>query len=153
MTLKETLQADLTVALKAKDSVRVATIRAILGTVSTQEKSGKTAVEFDDEQIKDVIARQIKQRKESAEIYLAAEEPARAEAELVEASILEPYLPTQLTPEEVEEIVSRVISVIKSEKGEITNRDFGLVMKTVSAETRGRADGKVISELVRTKLG
>ena len=142
-TLKERLRADLTVHLKARHELEITTLRNILGEVQSQEKSGKTAIEFDDAKVLDLIAKETKKRRDSANIYAEAGSPERAERETAEADFLTAYLPTQLTREEITAIVNDVISVYGT-------GNFGLVMKNVTLLTKGRADGKLVSEIVRS---
>jgi uncharacterized protein len=148
-TLKQTLQADLTTNLKARNELEITTLRSVIGAIQTQEKSGKTAVEFDDAQVLAFIAKEVKKRRDTAAIWTEAAQTERATRETAEADLLATYLPTQLTTEEVEAVITRVLAGFEAP----TMRDFGQIMKTVTAETQGTADGKFVSEFVRKALG
>ncbi len=144
MTLKETLQSDLTAALRSRDELKLSTLRGLVGTIQSQEKGGKTAVEFNDAQVIEVIGRQVKQRKESAEIYANAGATDRSERELAEATVLEAYLPVQLTEVEIRKIIADVLVTGAT--------NFGEVMKLVTPQTKGKADGKLVADLVKQTL-
>lgn len=146
-TIKETLKADLTVALKARDTLGTAVIRSVLGAISTAEKGGKTAVEFNDDKVMTLIASQVKQRKASAQEYIRVNVPERAEAELAEAEFLMRYLPQQLTEAELVTIVQEVIAGMG---GTITLQQAGQVTGKVAALTKGKADGKLVNQIVRS---
>ncbi len=149
MSLKEKLRADATVALKAGDELKLSTLRSVVGAIEKEEKGGKVAVVFDDQTILKIIKTQIKQRKESSEKYIEGNRPDRADRELAEAAVLETYLPTALTDDELQTLVIAVVRRFN----EPTAADFGLVMKSVVPEVAGRADGKRVSEVVRSILG
>jgi uncharacterized protein YqeY len=147
-TLKETLKADLTTNLKARNELAVTTLRSVIGAIQTQEKAGKTATEFDESKVKAVLAKELKNRRDSAVIYADAGATDRADRETAEADFLAVYLPTNLTDAEVEALVIEAIDLV----GATSAADFGKVMKVVVTKADGRADGKTISTLVRTKL-
>jgi len=149
MTLKQTLQTDLTVALKARDELTVSTIRSVLGAVQSAEKGGKTPREFDDAAVLQVIRQQAKQRVESAAFYVTGNRPEQEARELAEAAVLEKYIPTQLSDEALETLV---ISVVRRFEN-VTPQQFGLVMKSVKAEVGDGATGQRISEVVKRILG
>lgn len=148
MTLKETLKADLIAALKAHDKLRASVLRSVIGAVQSAEKSGKTPVEFDNDGVLQVIRKQIKQRSESAEIYRGAGYADRELQETEEMEVLLKYTPVNLTPDELEKVVIGVVRRFS----EPTMKDFGQIMKAVVAEVDGKADGKAISEVVRSNL-
>lgn len=152
----ETLKTDLVTAMKAakqtedvavqkEQEAKKTVLRALIGAVQTAEKAGKTSVEFSDEQVLALLASEAKKRRETADIYTAAGEHERAAVELAEVEVISAYLPTQLTEAEVREIVTEVLA-------EMDNPAFGLVMKTVTARTKGRADGKMVSTVVKEFL-
>lgn len=148
MSLKEKLREDVTVALKARDELQVATLRSVVGAIQSSEKAGKTAVEFDDQSVLQVLRKQVKQRKETAEIYQNAGEVERAERELAEASVLEAYIPAELNDADLEKLVTEAVGNFEQP----TMRDFGAIMKSVVAAAAGRADGGRISKLVKATL-
>lgn len=149
MTLKERLTTDMREAMKSKDQLRLGTLRSVLGAIQTQEKSGKTAQDFNDEQVLSVLTKQVKQRRESATIYADAGQVERATAETAEADIIEAYLPVQLSEDEVTALVDAEIAAT----GATTLRDMGKVVKAVLAKAEGRTDGKTVSTLVKARLG
>lgn len=149
MSLKDTLRADVTVALKARDELTLTTLRSFISALESAEKGGKTAVVFDDQAVQKLLRTQIKQRKESAPDYIKAGRPEGAERELAEAAVLEGYLPTALDDEELESLVATVIAGFEEAP---SSADFGSVMKQVVAAAEGRADGGRISKAVKSAL-
>lgn len=148
MTLKDKLKTDLTTNLKAHNDLAVLTLRNLLGTIATQEKAGKTSVIFDDVAVEKVLTAEVKKRRDTAKIYADANVLDRAERETLEADFIAQYLPEQLTDTEVETIVDEVLKNFT----EPTMKDFGQIMKAVTAETKNLADGKTISNIVRNKI-
>lgn len=145
-TLKDTLQADLQTALKARDELTVSTLRGIIGAINTEEKGGKKAVEFNDDQIIALLNRQVKQRNKTAEEFTQVGATDRAERELAEAEVIAKYVPAQMTEDEIRQIVAEVLAEFDAP----TAADFGKIMKGVTAKTKGRADGRLVSEIVRS---
>ncbi len=146
MSLKEQLAADLKDAMKNKDTIRKNVVQLIRSGVLQIEKDKK--ITLDDEGVLDVIAKQLKQRRDSLPDY---EKSGREDliAELkTEMDILMGYLPKQLTREELEEIVKAAVA----ETGASSVKDMGKIMSAVMPKTKGRADGKVINEIARTLL-
>lgn len=154
--IMETLKTDLVTAMKAaqqtenalvkkEQEAKKTVLRALIGAVQTAEKSGKTSVEFSDEQVLTLLASEAKKRRETATIYAEAGEQERSAVELAEVEIIAAYLPSQLTEAEVTAIVQEVVA-------ELEKPVFGLVMKNVTARTKGRADGKMVSEIVKSTL-
>lgn len=148
MTIKDVLKADLTAALKDRDTFTTMTLRTVLGSVQTQEKAGKTAVEFSDEQVLNVIAKEAKKRNETAEEYIRLRQEERAEKELAEAALLSKYLPEQLSREEV----SMIVDVVMKDFPNASQRDMGNIMKLVNEQVSGRAEGRLVAELVKANL-
>lgn len=151
-TLKERLQADVVTHMKSGNKTALTTVRNVLGEIETREKSGKTPVALDDAQLTALLQKEASKRRETAEIYAQAGEQDRAAAEIAEAEVIEQYLPKPLTREEVEAIVDGAIAQLKADGTELTMRQMGQVMKPVTAEVAGRFDGKVVSEIVRSRL-
>lgn len=148
MVSKDHLRKDLTTNLKAHNELEVTVLRSVLGEIQTQEKSGKTAVEFNDKETENILAKEVKKRRDTANIWLEAGILVRAQRETAEADFLATYLPAPLTQKEVTAAVNTALANFKTP----TMRDFGAIMKTVIASTRGQADGKIISELVKQQL-
>ncbi|GAA1180780.1 GatB/YqeY domain-containing protein [Corynebacterium glaucum] len=146
--LKDQIRADLKEAMKAKEKERTGTIRMLLAAIQTAETEGSKH-EVDDDEIQKIIAREIKKRRESAEIYQSNGREDLAEAELNEAAILEAYQPQQLTDAELASLVDGVVDRL----GATSMAQMGDVMKAATAEAAGRADGKRLSGAVRARLG
>ena len=147
-TLKEQIRADLKEAMKAKEKERTGTIRMLLAAIQTAETEGSKH-EVDDAEIQKIIAREIKKRRESADIYTTNGREDLAETELAEASILEVYQPKQLSDEELATLIDEAIA----DTGAESMAQMGQVMKAATAKADGRADGKRISEAVKARLG
>jgi uncharacterized protein YqeY len=151
MSLRETLSADLKDAMRARDEIRKRAIRMVIAAIKQAETeldaSGQRR-QLNDRDILVLIARQANQRRESiAEFEKGGREDLVAEEE-AELEILESYLPTQLTPEQIETEAQAVIA----EVGASGPRDIGLVMRPLMERVRGKADGKVVNQIVRELL-
>lgn len=150
--LKSRIRDDLKTAMKAREKERTGTIRMLLAALQAEETTG-TKHELSDEEVLKVIAREIKKRHESAEVYTANGRPELAEVELAEAEILSTYQPTQLDDEELTEIVRVAIAEVAAKDGEpVTMRQMGNVMKLATEAAAGRADGKRLSTAVKQQL-
>ncbi len=151
MALREQLRDDLKEALKQQDEQRKRTIRSVLTGIQRAETELDAAgqrVHLNDDGILSVILSQIRQREESIVEYRKGRRPDLVAEEEAEMAILRGYLPQQLTREEIEAEARRVIA----EVGAIGPRDVGKVMKPLVTSLKGRADGKVINEVVRELL-
>jgi uncharacterized protein YqeY len=149
-TLKERLRSDLTAAIRGRDKVRSGTIRMVLSAISEAEVAGATAVELSDQQVLDVVIREAKKRREAEEAFLAAGRAELADKERAEAGVLADYLPQQLSPEEVREIVRSAIE--QTGAAELGPKGMGKVMGVVTPQTRGKADGGAVAAEVRRQL-
>ena len=147
-TLKATLQHDLHSAMRAREEVRVATLRMTLTAISNEEVSGTTARELSDEETLKVVAKEAKKRKESATAYRDAQRPELADREEAELAVLEGYLPEQMGEEELTAIVDRAIEQV----GATSMAQMGQVMKLAQGEAAGRADGGAIAARVKARL-
>ena len=148
MGLKETLQGDLTEAIRARDELKSGTIRMILTAITMEEVSGKEARTLRDEEIITVLSRESKKRKEAAEAYADADRLDRAEREKAEGEIIALYLPAQLSLEAIKQMISDAIS----ETGAVGPAGMGQVMKIISPKITGKADGGTVSGLVKAAL-
>jgi hypothetical protein len=147
MTLHERIQTDMIAALKARDELRLSTLRLIKAAVKNREVSAMRAL--DDAGVIDVLKSLIKQRRESAEQYRAGGRTDLAEKEEKEIAIIAEYLPAALGEAELERIVSETIA----ELGAKTLKDMGPVMKAVMAKLAGQLfEAKVVNAIVRAKL-
>ena len=146
MSLSQQLTEAMKNAMKAKDSLRLNTIRQIRTAVKNKEIDQR--VELDDQEIIGVISTLVKQRKESAQLYRDGGRPELAEKEEQEMSVLQEFLPAQLSDEEIRSIIEEAVA----ETGAASMKDMGRVMKIVAGRTLGCADGRLVSELVKARL-
>ncbi|CAB0948612.1 GatB/YqeY domain-containing protein [Corynebacterium diphtheriae] len=150
--LKNKIRADLTTAMKAREKERTGTLRMLLAAIQTEETSGSKH-ELTDEDVLKVIAREIKKRRESAEVYAEAGRSELADDETNEANILAEYQPQQLDDDELAALVAEAVAQVKAELGEdVSMKQMGQVMKLATAQAAGRADGKRLSTAVRAAL-
>jgi uncharacterized protein len=147
--LKDRLRTDLTTAMKARDEVRVRTLRMALTSVTKEEVAGKSARELTDDEVVGVLTREAKRRREAAEAFAAAGREEQAAAERAEGEILDGYLPAQLTDAELGELVTAAIA----ETGAEGPRALGQVMKALTPRIAGRAEGARVAAEVRRQLG
>ena len=146
MSLKAKLQEDLKLAMKNKDTVKKSVVTLIRAEIKQREVD--TRAELGDDEIIDVITKQLKQRRDAkAEFEKASRDDLVQEAE-AEIEVLMEYLPQQLSKEELNEIVKETIS----EVGATSMKDMGKIMAAIKPKTKGRADGKMINELVKSNL-
>lgn len=151
--LKSQLRTDMTAAMKAKDSLRLATLRMLLAAVQNAEVSGAQARELSDAEVIAVLAKESKKRNESAELYTQAGRGELAANEHAEARIIEEYLPTQLTDAEVADLADTAIAQVAEENGERPGkRQMGQVMQIATALAEGKAEGARISAAVQARL-
>lgn len=151
--LKARLRTDLTAAMKAKDKLRLATLRMILAAIQTEEVSGKEAHELTDDDVLKVLAKEAKKRGESAEIYTQNGRGELAANERAEAQIIDEYLPTPLTDQELADIVDTAIAQVAEDLGERpAMKQMGQVMKIASGLAAGKADGSRLSKAVKDRL-
>ena len=148
-TLKDRLRTDLTAAIKGRDELRSATLRMVLTAITTEEVAGKAARVLSDAEVMTVLGREAKKRREAAEAFAAGERPEQAARERAEKSVIDGYLPTQLTDAELAPLVAAAIA----ETGASGPRDMGRVMKVVTPQVTGRAEGGRVAAEVRRQLG
>lgn len=146
MSLSERIEKDYVAAFKAKRTDEVAVLRMLKAAV--KNKQVELRRELADNEILDVVAKQVKQRQESIDQFRAAGRVDLAEIEERELLILRTYLPTALSPAELEEAVTTSIQAL----GASGMKDMGRVMNAILSEYAGRIDGKELSALVRAKL-
>ena len=147
MELKEQLNEDMKQAMRAKDKNRLSAIRMVRGAV--RDKEINSQVELDDDGVLEVIASQIKKRKDALEQLRQSNRDDLVEAEMEQIDILQKFLPAQLSSEEIEAVVVEAIE----ELGTTSMRDMGKVMGKLVPQLRGKADNSVVSQIVRQKLG
>jgi uncharacterized protein YqeY len=148
MALKEKLQNDLTEAMRARDEVRSSTIRMVLTAIKNEEVSGKEARDLSDAEVITVLSREAKKRREAAEAFEQAGAADRAANEKAEGVIIAEYLPAQLSESEIKETIAAAIA----ESGATGPQQMGQVMKLIQPKIAGRADGGIVSSLVKAAL-
>ena len=146
MSLKETLLQDLKAAMKDKDIIRKNTIQLVRSGVLQIEKDNQ--VELDDDGVLDVVAKELKKRRDSLPEYEKSGRTDLIENLNREIEVLLGYLPKQLTEDEIHKIVEETIA----ETGASTMKDMGKVMGAVSSKVKGRADNRVVSAYVKKLL-
>jgi uncharacterized protein len=146
--LKDRLRADLTAAMRARDQVRMRTLRMALTSITNEEVAGASARDLTDDEIVRVLTREARKRKEAAEAFSAAGRVDRAAAERAEGDVLAGYLPAQLGDDELAALVDAAIA----ETGASGMASMGLVMRTVTPTIAGRADGARVAAEVRRRL-
>ena len=146
--MEKRIQADMVSAMKAKDTVRLASLRAIKAAIMLAKTAEGSTGEIDEAGIVKIIQKLVKQRKESAQQYNDAGRPELAENELAEAAAMEVYLPKQLSEAEVEEQLKAIIA----ETGACKPSDMGKVMGVATKRLAGLAEGRLISTLVKKLL-
>lgn len=147
MAALERLAEDLQQAMRARDDLRVRTIRMLRAALLTAEK--ETGRALSDEAALAVLQRQARQRRDSIEAYQAAGRHDLVAAESAELAVIETYLPAQLDDDELRRIVAAAIA----EAGAVELKQLGAVMKLAMPRVQGRADGARVSALVRELLG
>ena len=146
MSLSDRIESAMRDAMRARDERRTVTLRmAMAAAHNLKIARGR---DLTDEEVIDVIGKQVKQRRESIAMYRDAGHEERAVVEEAEAAILAEFLPQQLTEDEVESLARAAIA----ETGATSSADLGRVMGQLSPQTRGRADGRLVSEVVRRLL-
>ena len=145
MTLEEKINADIKTAMLAKDQQKLEAIRAIKAAILLLKSSGKPVTE--DDEIK-AMQKMVKQRREAAEIYHTQNRKDLEDVEVFQANIIETYLPKQMSEEEIKTALAQIISQV----GAKSPADMGKVMGVATKQLAGKADGKLISNLVKQLL-
>jgi len=146
MALKDRIETDLKAAMKDKDAARLSCVRMLKSAIKYREI--ELMKPLDDAGVEGVVASEIKRRRDSVEQYRAGNREDLASKEEAEIAVLQGYLPQQLSADEVAAKVDAAIE----KAGAKGPKDMGAVMKLLMPEVQGRADGKVVSELVKQKL-
>ena len=146
--LEQRLEEDMKTALKAGDQARLSTIRMVRSQILHEKKKGASGTSLTEEQVTAVVSAYAKKLRESAAEYEKLGRATEAAKIREELGIVQAYLPTPLTEAEARDLVKKVITEL-----EITSvKDFGRAMKEVQARAKGKADGKLLSEIVRSML-
>lgn len=146
MQLKEQVKADLTASLKEGNSMRAMTLRMLLAAMVNKEKEGKGEVAED--QFLQVVATEVKKRREAAEAFEKGGRPELVAKEKQELEVLLRYLPEQLTEAAVRDLVKEAVS----KTGASSVKDMGKVMAELAPKTKGKADGAFVSSVVKELL-
>jgi hypothetical protein len=147
VSIKEKLRADLVTAMKARDELKVSTLRLVSSSIKNREIDERK--ELDDEGVLAVLTTAAKQRRESIDQYEKGGRQDLADKEKAELDIIQEYLPQQLSKEEVAAFIKEAIA----ETGAAGAKDMGKVMKALMPKVKGKADGKLVNELVKEILG
>ena len=148
MSLQQEVMSALKVAMKAKDQKALTALRAVKSAILLAQTETGVKEDLSEEQELKILQKQVKQRRDSAAIYLEQGREDLAEPELEEAEVIAQFLPEALSEEEIEKVVVATIAQIGAEG----MKDMGKVMGMVNKELAGQADGKTISNIVKSKL-
>jgi len=147
--LKDIIQEDLKQAMLAKAEEKLSTIRMLKSALQYFEiQKGGAGYSATDEDVVDVVGREIKKRRESIEMFEKGNRQELADKEKRELEVLQTYLPEQMSEEEIRTLVDQTISAM----GATTMQDMGKVMGALSEKTKGKAEGSLVSTIVREKL-
>ena len=144
MTLREKITADLLASMKAKEEMKLGALRMLKAAVMKFEVSGDKKKDATDEEVLQIIGREVKQRKDSVEAYRKGGRDDLAMKEEAELKILQAYLPAQMSEEEL----ATVAKEIAAQMGATSQADFGKLMGAVMGRVKGKADGQVVSRVV-----
>ncbi len=151
--LSEQIQADMVAAMKAHDDLTRSTLRMAIAAIKNEQVAGKQARELSDAEVVGVLNREVAKRRDSAEAYTAGKRPELAAKELAEVEVLQRYLPAALSEVELDDLVAAELARVTAELGSApTMKQMGMVMKAVTGEVAGRADGSVVAAKVRAAL-
>ncbi len=147
--LKDKIQENLADAMRSKDEEKLSVIRMLKSAIQYHEiQKGGAGYTATDEDVIEVVGREIKKRRESIELYEKGQRQELADKEKRELVILQEYLPEQMSEAELTKLIEEAIS----ETGATTISDMGKVMGALMPKTKGKADGQLVSKLVREKL-
>ena len=146
--LKDKLQSDLNGAIKSRNTVVAETIRMVLSAITNEEVAGKEKRELSDAEVITVLTREAKKRREAAEAFETGGRADRAAAERAEGEVIASYLPAQLSESEIKKLIAETIAAV----GASGPADMGKVMGGLKAKVAGKADGALVSSLVKEAL-
>lgn len=148
MSIKERLRADLTEAIRGRNEITSSTIRMVLTAITNEEVAGKEARVLSDEEVITVLSREAKKRREASEAFESAGRTDKAALEKAEGEVIAQYLPAQLGIEDITMIIAEAIA----STGALGAGDMGKVMGVIKPLIAGKADGSIVSTLVREAL-
>jgi uncharacterized protein YqeY len=146
--LKDKLQSDLNGAIKSRNTVVAETIRMVLSAITNEEVAGKEKRELSDAEVITVLTREAKKRREAAEAFETGGRADRAAAERAEGEVIASYLPAQLSESEIKNLIAETIAAV----GASGPADMGKVMGGLKSKVAGKADGALVSSLVKEAL-
>lgn len=147
--LKDKIQEDLKSAMLAKDEDKLSTIRMLKSALQYYEiQKGGAGYSANDEDVLDVVGKEIKKRREAIEMFVKGGRQESADKEKKELELLQSYLPEQMSEDEIRSLVEETVTTL----GASTMQDMGKVMGALSQKTKGKADGQLVSSIVREKL-
>jgi uncharacterized protein YqeY len=146
--LKNKLQSDLNDAIKSRNTVVAETIRMVLAAITNEEVAGKEKKELSDAEVITVLTREAKKRREAAEAFEQGGRADKAETERAEGEVIAGYLPEQLSEAEIKKLIEETIAAV----GASGPADMGKVMGALKAKVAGKADGAMVSSLVKAAL-
>ncbi|CAB4844558.1 MAG: GatB/YqeY domain-containing protein [Actinobacteria bacterium] len=148
MSIKETLKSDLTEAIRSSNKVVSGTIRMVLTAITNEEVSGKEARVLTDDEIITVLSREAKKRREAAEEFAKAGRTDKAAEEKAEGEVIAQYLPAQLSEDDIKQLIAAAVA----STGASGPADMGKVMGAIKPQIAGKADGSLVSSLVKAAL-
>lgn len=148
MSIKESLRSDLTEAIRGRDEITSSTIRMVLTAITNEEVAGKEARVLSDDEVITVLSREAKKRREASEAFDNAGREDKAALEKAEGEVIAKYLPAQLNVDEIKKIIADAIA----STGAAGPADMGKVMGAVKPMIAGKADGSIVSTLVKEAL-
>lgn len=149
--LKVSLQNDLTTAIRAKDQLTTGTLRMVLSAITNEEVSGKAARELSDQEVVTVLNREAKKRKEAATAFDEANRSELADRERAELEVISKYLPEALSADQLASIIATAVAEVTA-SGQSGPSAMGAVMKLVTPQVAGRADGAAVAAAVKAAL-
>lgn len=148
MSLQQEIMDAMKIAMKAKDTQALEALRAVKSALLIAQTSTGSKEEISEDEELKILQKQVKQRKDSAAIFTEQNRADLAEPELIQAAVIEQFLPKQLSAEEVAKVVNAIIA----ETGATSMKDMGKVMGLANAKLAGKADGKTISTIIKSRL-
>lgn len=147
MSLKVKINEDLNNALKAKDLAKIDTLRSIRAEILKMDKSGMNREMTPEEEIQ-LLSKQAKMRKESIELFAQGGRQDLVDKEQAQLDIINQYLPEQMSEDEADKIISKIVT----DSGTVSQKDFGRLMSEVMKQLKGKIDGKIIQDILKSKL-
>ena len=148
MSIKESLRSDLTEAIRGRDEIASSSIRMVLTSITNEEVAGKEARVLSDDEIITVLSREAKKRREASEAFENAGRADKAALERAEGEVIAKYLPAQLSVDDIKKLIAEAIA----STGAAGPADMGKVMGAVKPLIAGKADGSIVSTLVKEAL-